>query len=62
MAKKIKLWDEGMDERAAFMRCYKIHKVTFDAIPHEQWPTYYRCLADMEDLFVVGDTIGEIPG
>ena len=51
-----------MDERAAFTRYYKIHKVTFDAIPHEQWPTYYRCLADMEDLFVVGDTIGQVPG
>ena len=60
--RKNKLWDEDMDERAAFTRYYKFHKVTFDAIPQEQWPTYYRRLADMEDLFVVGDAIGEVPG
>ena len=60
--RKNKLWDEGMDERAAFTRYYKFHKVTFDAIPQEQWPTSYHCLADMEDLFIFGHAIGEVPG
>ena len=60
--RKNKLWDEGMDECVAFMHYYNFHKVIFDAIPQEQWPTYYHRLADMEDLFVVGHAIGEVPG
>ena len=51
-----------MSEQAAFTRYYKFHKTKFDAIPETQWPTYYRKLAELEELFVVGDAIGEVPG
>ena len=59
---KNQIWDENMSEQAAFTRYYKFHKIKFDAIPETQWPTYYRKLAELEELFVVGDAIGEVPG
>ena len=60
--RKNALWDDNLDERAAYTRYYKFHKVTFDALPPERWPTFYKRLAEMEELFVVGDAIGEVPG
>ena len=60
--RKNQVWDENMSEQAAFTRYYKFHKIKFDAIPETQWPTYYRKLAELEELFVVGDAIGEVPG
>ena len=59
---KNSLWDDNLNERAAYTRYYKFHKVKFDALPPERWPTFYKRLAEMEDLFVVGDAIGEVPG
>ena len=38
------------------------HKIKFDAIPEPQWPTYYRKLVALEELFIVGDAIGEVLG
>ena len=59
---KNQFWDNDMTEQAAFTRYYKFHKVKFDAIPENLWPTYYRKLVALEELFVVGDAIGEVPG
>ena len=56
------LWDEGMSEKAAFTRYWKFHKVEFQAIPRERWHIYFKRLVALEDLFVVGDAIGEVPG
>ena len=56
------LWDKGMSERAAFTRYWKFHKVELQAIPREWWHIYFKKLVALEDLFVVGDTIGEVPG
>ena len=51
-----------MTKQAAFTRYYKFHKVKFDTIPENLWPTYYRKLVALEELFVVGDAIWEVPG
>ena len=51
-----------MTEQAAFTRYYKFHKVKFDTIPENLWPTYYHKLVALEEVFVVGDAIGEVPG
>ena len=49
-----------MTKQAAFTRYYKFHKIKFDAIPETLWPTYYHKLVALEELFVVGDAIGEV--
>ena len=49
-----------MTEQAAFTRYYKFHKVKFDAIPENLWPTYYHEQVAFKELFVVGDAIGEV--
>ena len=59
---KNQIWDDNMTEQAAFTRYCKFHKIKFDAIPETLWPTYYRNLVALEELFVVGDAIGEVPG
>ena len=59
---KNQVWDDNMTEQAAFTRNYEFHKVKFDAIPETQWPTCYPKLVLLEELFVVGDTIGKVPG
>ena len=41
---------------------YKFHKVKFLAVPEERWNIYFRRLAALEWLFVVGDAIGGVPG
>ena len=56
------LWDEGMSEKAAFARYWKFHKVEFQAILRERWHIYFKRLVALEDLFIVGDAIGEVPG
>ena len=60
--RKNALWDDSMDERATYTHYCKFHKVTFDALPPERWPTFYYHLAEMKELFMVGNTIGEVPG
>ena len=57
---KSQIWDDNMTKQAAFTRYHKFHKIKFDSIPETQWPTYYHRLAALEELFVVGDAIGEV--
>ena len=56
------MWDKGMNEIATFTRYWKFHKVEFQVIPREYWHIYFKRLVALEDLFVVGDAIGEVPG
>ena len=39
--RKYGIWDPAMTREASFTRFYKFHKIKFDAIPEERWPTFF---------------------